>query len=153
MRWAPPTPRRLEILAENLREQDRIEVMASDGLDAWEAVHSSWRASQVCECIDGDDGEVVGVCGVSGETIWLLGAAGLTSTASHRRQLLQGGRVWVGEMLAAQPSPGPARLCNWAYAANVESVRWLRFLGFTVYHPTPHGIHGEPFCFFEKVRL
>ena len=69
MRWAPPTPRRLEILAENLREQDRIEVMASDGLDAWEAVYSSWRASQVCECIDGDDGEVVGVCGVSGEVL------------------------------------------------------------------------------------
>lgn len=146
MRWAEPTPGRLERIAAALREQDRIEVMASDGLTPSEAVLSSWRCSDVCRCILGDDGQEVGVCGVNGETIWLLGTAGLTSTRSHRIQLVRRGRRWVDELLETRP-----RLGNWVFAANVESVRWLRSLGFTVHPPIPYGPSARLFSYFERV--
>jgi hypothetical protein len=146
MRWAHPTPGRLERLAANLREQDRIEVMASDGLTPAEAVYSSWRGSHICRCILGDDGQEVGICGVNGEVIWLLGTAELTSTRSHRLQLARRGREWVDELMETHK-----RLHNLVFAANVESVRWLQSLGFTVYPPVPHGPSAQLFSYFERV--
>ena len=39
-------------------------------------------------------------------------------------------------------------LHNWVFAANHDSVAWLRFLGFTVHTPEPHGPYAQLFRYF-----
>jgi hypothetical protein len=38
---------------------------------------------------------------------------------------------------------------NWVYEKNVEAVRWLQWLGFSVYYPSPFGPYNLPFHRFE----
>ncbi len=149
MRFMDPTDDQVDQLASLLRATDRREVQASDGIGAREAMWRSWKASSVRHGIEGDDGDLVGLCGVcpdagAGE-IWLLGSDGLLATSSHRRQFLRGGRRWVDEQLSEWKL-----LHNWVFAANTESVAWLRFLGFTVHPAQPHGPYAQLFRYFFK---
>lgn len=147
MRFTDPSDMEIDALASALRATDRREVQASDGLGAREALWRSWKASSTRHGIVGDDDELVGACGVcpdagAGE-IWLLASDGLLATPSHRRQFLRGGRAWVNELL------GDWKLLhNWVYAANTQSVEWLRFLGFTVHPAEPHGPYAQLFRYF-----
>lgn len=38
---------------------------------------------------------------------------------------------------------------NWVDVRNTTSIAWLRWLGFKLYDPAPHGPHGRPFIHFE----
>ena len=67
MNWSDATPARVQRIAKMLRHQDRLEVLYSHGLSGEDAVMQSWRNSQICRCIDGDDGKAVGICGVGGD--------------------------------------------------------------------------------------
>ena len=146
MRWAEPTAARVQHIAGHLRYQDRLEVLYSHGLPGEEAVLQSWKNSAICRCIDADDGSPVGICGVNGSLIWLLGTEELLATASHRRQFIRGGRAWVDELLA----DGHLCLENWALASNLQTLRWLQHLGFTVDVPEPKGHSAQLFCHFWR---
>lgn len=157
MRWAEPTPERVEYIAANLRRQDVLEVAYSHGISGREAVYDSWAASSECRCIDGDDGVPVGICGVTPQEethlIWLLATDGLLATSSHQRQFLRGGRRWVdGVIDRLVELNGYAVLENWVFAKNVDSVRWLRHLGFEVFPPTPMGPGLQLFSHFRRSR-
>ena len=147
MRFIAPTDEQIDALAMTLRATDRREVRASDGIGARVAVWRSWGNSAVRHGIAGDDGALVGVCGVCPDSgageIWLLGNDGLLATASHRRQFLRGGRLWVRELLTDWKL-----LHNWVFAANSQSVQWLRFLGFEVHPAEPHGPYAQLFRYF-----
>lgn len=147
MKWAQPTDTRVQYIAANLRRQDALEVAYSDGITPEFAVVDSWKKSAICRCIDGDNGEPVGICGVNGTRIWLLATDGLLATASHRRQFIRGGRRWVDELMA----DGRQLLENWALASNRETLRWLEHLGFTVDTPEPRGRSLQLFCHFWRV--
>jgi hypothetical protein len=146
MNWADPTPARVERVAKMLRYQDRLEVLYSDSMTGEEAVYSSWQSSSICRCIDGDDGEAVGICGVNGSRIWLLATDELLATASHRRQFIRGGRQWVNELVA----DGHQLLENWALASNLVTLRWLKHLGFTIDTAAPLGRSCQLFCHFWR---
>jgi hypothetical protein len=146
MRWAGPTSARVQHIAGRLRHQDRLEVFYSHGLTGEEAVLQSWKNSAICRCIDADDGSPVGICGVNGSLIWLLGTEQLLATASHRRQFIRGGRAWVDELLAG----GHLCLENWTLASNLQTLRWLQHLGFTVDVPEPKGRSAQLFCHFWR---
>lgn len=148
MNWADPTPARVQRVARMLRHQDRLEVLYSHQLSGEQAVEESWRRSKICRCIDGDDGQAVGICGVNDNTIWLLATDELLATASHRRQFIRGGRQWVDGLLN---SGRFLLLENWALASNTTTLRWLRHLGFTIDTPEPMGRSCMLFCHFWRM--
>lgn len=145
MKWADPTPARVQRIAKMLRAQDRLEVLYSHGLSGEKAVYRSWHQAQICRCIDGDDGRAVGICGVTGSKIWLLGTEELLATASHRQQFLRGGRQWVDGLME-----GHQWLENWALWSNKKTLRWLEHLGFTVDTPAPMGRSAQLFAHFWR---
>lgn len=149
MRFTNPDTDELSEMASLLRATDRREAQASHGLGAREAVLQSWHSSAVRHGIEGDDGRLVGACGVcpdagAGE-IWMLGTDELLATKSHRIQLVRRGREWVDSLL------GDWRLLhNYVFAANTQSVAWLRFMDFTVYPAEPHGPYAQLFRYFFR---
>ncbi len=147
MNWSTPEEWRVAHIATHLRAQDAAEVFYSDAKQPEEAVYDSWKNSPDCRCIDGDDGTPVGICGVaSGGVIWLLGTEDLLATASHRRQFIRGARKWIDGLL----NEGAGPLHNWVFAANRDSIRWLKQLGFRVWPAEPHGPCAQLFCYFER---
>ena len=133
-------------IADNLRPADATEVMLSHGMDPFEAVRSSYCASDICHKIASDGGEPVGLCGVADHVIWMLGTPGLTATRRRRWQLIFEGRKWVDDRLIEMGGP----LFNAVYSKNVKSIRWLKVLGFTVEKPRPMGPSGALFCDFWR---
>jgi hypothetical protein len=148
MRWVMATEERVAWVALHLRKQDAIEVFCSHGADPWQAVHHSWHSSPDCRCIEGDDYSTVGIAGISpGGCVWLLATDGLLATASHRRQFLRGAKQWIDALMAEGAGP----LHNWVLAKNTTTLRWLRWLGFTVEQPHPMGPCAELFCYVERI--
>ena len=154
MRWAIATQDVVDFIGHNLREQDADEVRLSDAMGAHEAVTTSWKASlrnerhqgRECRAIIGDDDVPLGLCGVaSGGLIWLLATDGLFSSPANRRQFIREGKPWVDQCVERYGA-----LSNWVFAKNVDSIRWLKSLGFTVYGPAPRGPSCALFCYFER---
>lgn len=136
-------------VARNLRASDRDELQASEGRDPFTACMEAFRHSEDCIAIVGDDERVAGLAGVSGHYIWMLGTNQLTRTESHRRQLARGAKVWINAMVQRRlEERGQVLLHNWVHAKNIDSIRWLRSLGFTVHPPEPHGPSLQLFRYF-----
>lgn len=130
----------VEHVALNLRRSDDLECRYAYGICGAQALLEAWSASRDVGCICADDGEPLGVAGVNGSVIWLLGTEGLTATPQRRAALAIGGRRWIEWLLADQRERGMSPLLeNWVFAANVESIRWLRTMGFTIDTPEPMG--------------
>jgi hypothetical protein len=114
MRWAHPTEERARYVANNIRKEDVQEVWLSHWIPGPEAVLVSWAGSEICRCIETEDGEPVGLTGVRGDRIWLLGTEGLTATRQRRLQLCIEGRGWVEHCLEMVGGP----IGNDVYARN-----------------------------------
>ncbi|WP_428659501.1 hypothetical protein [Reyranella sp.] len=132
-----------------LRAADREEVEALTGRDPREALvasversASAWagRADGELVCLFGVvPMSLVGVVGVP----WLLGS---DAVARYGRPFLRRNRVYLREMLRVFPV-----LRNVVDARNAVSIRWLRWLGFTLGTPQPMGVRGLPFIPFEML--
>lgn len=148
MRWIQADEDVAMEIGLNIREQDEIEVRLSHGVSGLEAVLDSYIESDTCMAIEGDNGLPVGITGVCGDRIWLLGTYALTASKNHRRELCLYGREWVDYCL--EQTGGP--IGNHVYSKNTASIRWLKFLGFTVEHPEPHGPSAALFCPFWREK-
>lgn len=146
MRWAEATEARAYYVGGNIRHQDEVEVWLSHRMPGPDAVMDSWAQSDLCRCIETSDGEPVGLTGVVGDRIWLLGTPGLTATKRRRLQLCIEGRGWVEHCLEQVGGP----IGNDVYLQNRDSIRWLKFLGFTVESPRPLGLSAALFCRFWR---
>jgi hypothetical protein len=146
MRWAEATEERVLRVGMNLREEDKTEVWLSHQATPMEAVMDSWAESDICRCIETDDGVPVGLTGLNGSRIWLLGTAELTATKTRRLQLCKEGRGWVEHCLEVA---GMA-IGNDVYFKNKASIRWLKHLGFNVAQPRPMGHSAALFCEFWR---
>jgi hypothetical protein len=154
MRWGIASEDVVDFIAHNLRDQDAFEVWLSDAMGPEEAVTASWKASlrtsryqnRECQAILDDDGVPLGLCGVAGGgLIWFLATDGLFATEANRRQFVRDGKVWVDQCIERYGA-----LSNWVFAKNVDSIRWLKSLGFTVYSPAPRGPSCALFSYFER---
>jgi len=134
MKWRPAEQLMVELVALNLRRSDDLECRYAYGIGGGQALREAWMASSVVHCICADNGEPLGVAGLNGSVIWLLGTDGLTATPQRRTALALGGRRWTDILLEESPL-----LENWVLATNVESVRWLRSMGFKIATPEPMG--------------
>lgn len=130
-----------------LRRADREEIDALTGRDPQamlaESVArsaSAWagRADGALVCLFGV--VPVSLTGVTGIP-WLLGS---DAVAAYGRPFLRRNRAYVRAMLRDFPV-----LANVVDARNAVSIRWLRWLGFTLGTPQPMGIKGLPFIPFE----
>jgi hypothetical protein len=133
-------------LAPNLRAADREEVEALSGRDPMDVLvasveqsSSAWAglANGNLVCLFGVvPATLIGVTGVP----WLLGS---NDVCAYSRQFLRRNRAYVHEMLQEYPI-----LRNVVDERNSVSIRWLRWLGFTMGAPTPMGARGLPFIPF-----
>ncbi|MGP1254928.1 MAG: hypothetical protein ACTS10_10975 [Kiloniellales bacterium] len=130
-------------LAPRLRTADRREVMASHGHRALAALQSSLERSDEAWAVR-RDGELLSVFGVVRVALlggvgspWLLGSRSLVH---HKRALLVLGREHVQGWRRNYD-----HLENWVDAGNALSIRWLRWLGFTLDPAAPYGRFGRPF--------
>lgn len=149
MRIEEPCRAYARYVARNLRASDQAELWASEGREPFDGCMEAFRLSDECIAIIGDDERVVGLAGVNGHVIWMLGTSGLTATESHRRQLARGAKEWVSALVQDRlQKHGHVLLHNWVHAKNIDSIRWLKSLGFTVHEPEPHGPSLQLFCYF-----
>jgi Protein of unknown function (DUF2833) len=150
MKVSAPTEERVLFVAENLRQEDADEVMLSNHVGPYEAVFTSWSDSEVCHCIE-DDGVPLALIGVTpgeaGGLIWMLATPGLFSTLLQKIQFLREGAIWVELMLDDYDF-----LYNWVYSKNVRAIKLLRWLGFTIDPPAPHGPSAALFHFVHRRR-
>jgi hypothetical protein len=130
-----------------LRRADRAEIEALTGRDPRAVlIESVERSASAWAGLA--DGELVCLFGVVPMSLagvtgipWLLGS---DAVAAYGRQFLRCNRAWLGEMLRDFPL-----LTNVVDARNTVSIRWLRWLGFTLGTPQPMGVQGLPFIPFE----
>jgi len=135
-------------LAPNLRQADKDEVLASNGLSPLEALQASYEVSQDCYTITDREGKTIGMFGVADNGVfsspWMLASDGILSI---QKAFLRQGKEWVEDI--AQKNPV---LINYVHRDNDKAIRWLKFLGFTFTTLVPeYGVGKGPFYQFVRV--
>lgn len=139
----PPEPGHVAWIAAHIREADRQEIDALVDWGAEEALRRS-VASSFDAWTGTVDGEPVCMFGLSSPSIvsgrgiaWLLGTNGVERNALP---FLRRNRAYIDRCLALCPI-----LENWVHVEHRVSIRWLRWLGFSMDDAAPFGPHGIPF--------
>lgn len=141
-----PTSADIDFIVENIREEDVIEVKAAGGKSIRECITDIpnleenswvWEYDQKPVCIFG-----VNPFGRPGEgLIWMLAT---TLFDDHFMVFAVACKSVVEDMVR------PFKyVFNYVYVENRKSIRWLKWLGFTVREPEPVGVNGAMFCRFE----
>lgn len=135
-------------LAPRLRQADRDEVWASFRSKPEAALSKSFRLSSHAWAGLADE-KLVCMWGVCPASLlnrigvpWLLGS---DEVETHQVAFLRRSRPALAEMLETYTV-----LTNWVDARNRVSMRWLRWLGFTLYPAQPFGPDRLPFHRFDK---
>lgn len=143
-----PTEEHLQFIAQTMRESDRIEVMASSGLLPYDSLKYSCENSQYSSVLVIDDVPVV-IFGLSVINVmtglgspWLLASEEMMK---NKRQFLDIGPKVIEQMRDICP-----RLYNYVHHANKSSIRWLKWMGFTVdSEPVKYGVSKDLFHKFH----
>lgn len=148
--FVKPTDELVHQIADNMRKEDVQEVWASNHHTPLESLMKGWVASDFTTVVTGDDGPIAMIGLVKRDVlsgsgiVWLLGT---TESVKYRKQFLTLTKPVIDEMLTICP-----RLCNMVHAKNRTSVRWLKWLGFHLDDPIPHGPDKELFHRFHMER-
>ncbi len=140
------TPEALRYVADNMREADRVEIMAASGQTPIQSLTRGHRISTYSAAAY-INGKCVGILGLVKPSLitkrgvpWLLGTNQLFS---HGKTLTSAAREGVREMLTVCPS-----LSNYVHCENKRSIKWLKLLGFRMEEPQEYGVNGEMFMKF-----
>lgn len=142
--YIKPNGELLKWIADNMRACDKDEVMASHGMQPLHALQQSVEFSDMCSIvvIDGD------ICGVVGMTQfkktgvpWFLGT---DNVKKHASQFALQSRNVIDEMVMKTDY-----LVNFVHSENKDSIKWLKWLGFTIDDPEKRGIKGDLFHKFH----
>ena len=148
--FVKPTMDMVRAIAGDMREADRVEIAASHGQTPLSALEWGLKHSEFSVVVKVNGVECVMLGLVRREILsgvgvpWLLGA---NAVLKHRSQLLRCSPPIIEDMLKICPI-----LYNHVHIDNIMSVRWLRWLGFTIDEPQPLGLKGELFSKFHKER-
>lgn len=148
--FVKPTKEHVNHIANNMRSDDAVEVMASHGHTPLEALINGWNISDYSVIVTCKDEPVV-MYGMSVNSLvtgfgtpWMLSTDGLLK---YRKDLLKYTPMVVDQMLDICP-----RLVNYVHVDNKISKRWLRWLGFTIGEVSPYGVGKELFHRFHLER-
>jgi Type II secretory pathway, pullulanase PulA and related glycosidases len=135
----------IRTIAKRMRQADRDEVLASSGKTPLEALRYSMRKSAFswAVLVNGRPEVMFGVCNMSVLTDtgipWLLGTDAIDR---HYVAFLRQSAGCLAQLSARYPI-----LRNFVDDRNVVSIRWLRWLGFTISEPVH--LNGHDFRMFE----
>lgn len=151
VKFTRPTEEAIRFIAANMRQQDADEVWATGRNTPLIALQKSVDSSHFSLLITGDDDTPLTLLGLRVENIitdigvpWLLSA---DQALNHRKEFLRQSPPVIDEMLQIC-----SRLENWVHDKNTVSIRWLRWLGFTIDPAKPVGVDGEMFHRFHMTR-
>jgi len=140
----------VEYLCDNLRPEDREEVLASHGTTR-EALQLGFDESEECwTIIVTDTDEIAGIYGLSEHDKTMAVPWLLTTSAIKKVWLpfLRGSRKWVEEANQKYPL-----LTNAVDADYTVAINWLRFVGFTfIKKHEKWGVGNKPFLEFVRIR-
>ena len=132
-----------------IREEDKVEVIASHG-ELLKGLMQSILVSDFCETIMTADDEIGGIYGVAPlsdveATPWFLSSVHLPKV---RLEFLRGSREWIEKVNEVYPV-----LTNCVDADYKVSIDWLKFLGFTfIKRIENYGVNPKPFLEFVRIR-
>lgn len=136
------------LMAPFVRAVDTDEIKVSYGSEPLDALIHGIRRSDTCKTVRVND-EIMMMFGIGRHTlvsdqasIWMLATSLIED---HPTKFLRG----CGEELT-EISRGFKIVENWCDARNKVTLRWLRWLGFTIEEAEPYGIFGMPFHHFYK---
>ena len=141
------TPEHAVDMAPRLRLADRAEIWASSKATPTRTLLASIKESRwaFAGLVDGEPVCLFGIVpvGLIGPVAvpWLLATDAMER---HARMFLHRSRHTVAIMSQAYPL-----LVNYVDARNKVSIKWLKWLGFDIMEPVPHGSFGLPFHRFE----
>lgn len=145
-----PTLEAIQFIADNMREADVAEVWASGRYTPLEALEVSVKNSKKSAVAYVDDVPLV-IFGVVSRGFlsdvgvpWMLS---VTQSMKYKRQFFELSPQVVDDMLNVCP-----KLVNRVHTKNKLSIRWLKWLGFTIEDPKPIKATGELFHKFHMER-
>lgn len=149
--FVKPTDELVRMVADTMRQADADEVNASHGHTPLQSLQSGLRVSDfaVVVMINGDPVAIFGLskCNpITGSGVpWLLSSE---SALEHKREFLIQSPKVIKQMLQICPY-----LFNFVHTDNRTSIRWLRWLGFTIEDPVPFGKKRELFHRFHLKKV
>lgn len=148
--FVKPTVELVESIAADMRQADVDEVWASNHHTPLESLMKGWQLSNLSTVVVYDNEPLVMIGVVKRDmltgsgVVWMLGA---NRALKYRKEFLRQTKPVIDEMLTIYP-----RLCNMVHNKNTDSIRWLKWLGFTIDDPIPHGPDDELFHRFHLER-
>ena len=134
------------ILAQFMRKSDIEEAWAYSHSKPIEAIVNSVKGSRWAFTVR-VDGESVCICGICDGSMEGIGVPWLLATdlfENYPRYIMKLGKDFIRQYLTAYVS-----LVNYVKADNEKTIRWLKWLGFTVDPPAPFGPDLVNFCYFH----
>lgn len=137
-------PDELDILelAENISEEDRLEVLALGFNPRFALEHALEHAIEAVAIRK--DGELACITGISledglaGDVIpWLLST---TMMRNYRRKVLEFSTMLITRWRASHPY-----MENYVDARHVKAIAWLRHIGAQIHPSEPYGPYNRPF--------
>lgn len=151
IQWVKPTVALVESIAADMRQADAEEVWASNHHTPIESMMKGWELSDLSTVAIDDNGEPLVMIGLvkrdvltGSGIVWMLGA---DRAMKHKKEFFRQTKPIINEMLTICP-----RLCNMVHNKNTNSILWLKWLGFTIEDPIPHGPDDELFHRFHLER-
>jgi len=147
VKYVEPNADLLKYVADNMRQADALECKLLSDLTPIQALTRGAEMSDYCSVvvIDGEPCAVVGLVVLNhlgGVGVpWLLATHG---ALKNRRIFINRCKQGVEDMRTVCPN-----LMNFVHADNKLSVRWLRWMGFTIEPSTPMGPNGAHFHKFH----
>lgn len=143
----PAHPDHIAPIAATMRPADCFEIWAGSLTRPEEALNASLALSPKAwtAIVDSTPVCMFGAAAVSPLSKrgipWFLAS---TRLERHRKPFLRHSRAQLDVMATDFPT-----LSNWVDARNLAAIRWLKWLGFTLYPAVPFGPFGFPFHPFE----
>lgn len=145
-----PTKEDAIYIAENLKQNNRREVLAAIGDNCLIDILRSMEASDMLGCLK-YNGKPLAIYGVIPDSImggtgiaWLLFTAEIVN---HRRVVGRYTKRGLREIMAKY-----MRVYNWVDAGNIDIIRWLKWLGAKFKGPYKRGIYGIEHYYFYFER-
>lgn len=147
LKFEKPTLSMIKHIADNMRKEDVNEVWASNRQTPYEALIDGWNQSMlsVIVTINNEPCVMIGLVirdilsGIG--TPWLLGTEG---ALKYKSQFLKLSPDIVNEMLELCPL-----LINYVHTENKHSIKWLKWIGFTIDEAEPYGLNKKLFHKFH----
>lgn len=138
----------IAVIAHNVRQPDREELWAAGHLEPYKAIELSFMVSRDTSFTGMAGGKPVCMFGVKKPSLlnsvavpWMIASEDLEF---HSREFLRRSRDLVKALSRTFP-----HMENYVDARNVVAVRWLQWVGFSVYYPKEYGLDKMPFHRFE----